>query len=176
MASENDAGRDKKLTLTLVASAVVALVGGTYFVWSWLATPPPAPSQVDINRVGASVHSKGTETPAYRDLLRQYNQEGVTTAQQRNSSFIASIPLEQEPVTLPSQATNARKPSTEPSARQGRSDSRQADTDRQRQDERRQKALDALLAQMVPRTDTTSPPTGIQVAQALGGGDGSTSG
>ncbi|WP_048795531.1 MULTISPECIES: conjugal transfer protein TraO [Serratia] len=176
MASENDAGRDKKLTLTLVASAVVALVGGTYFVWSWLATPPPAPSQVDINRVGASVHSKGTETPAYRDLLRQYNQEGVTTAQQRNSSFIASIPLEQEPVTLPSQATNARKSSTEPSARQGRSDSRQADTDRQRQDERRQKALDALLAQMVPRADTTSSPTGIQVAQALGGGDGNTSG
>lgn len=79
-------------------------------------------------------------------------------------------------MTLPSQATNARKPSTEPSARQGRNDSRQADTDRQRQDERRQKALDALLAQMVPRTDTTLPPTGIQVAQALGGGGGNTSG
>lgn len=31
MASENDAGRDKKLTLTLVASAVVALVGGLIF-------------------------------------------------------------------------------------------------------------------------------------------------
>lgn len=46
MASENDAGRDKKLTLTLVASAVVALVGGTYFVWSWLATPPPAPPRL----------------------------------------------------------------------------------------------------------------------------------
>lgn len=176
MASENDAGRDKKLTLTLVASAVVALVGGTYFLWSWLATPPPAPSQVDINRVGTSVHSKGAETPAYRELLRQYNQEGVTAAQQRNSSFIASIPLEQEPVTLPSQAANARKPSVAPSVRQGRSDSRQADTDRQRQDERRQKALDALLAQMTPRADSTTPPAGIQLAQALGGGEGNAPG
>lgn len=165
---ENDAGRDKKLTLTLVASAVVALVTGLILSGAgWLRRHRHP--QVDINRVGASVHSKGTETPAYRDLLRQYNQEGVTTAQQRNSSFIASIPLEQEPVTLPSPATNARKPSTEPSARQGRSDSRQADTDRQRQDERRQKALDALLAQMNFLNGYDVTPTGIQVARALGG-------
>lgn len=176
MASEQDAGRDKTLTLTLVASAVVVLFGGAYFVWSWLATPPPATSQVDINRVGASVQGKGAETPAYRELLRQYNQDGVATAQQRNSSFIASLPLEQEPVTLPPPSTDARKPPAEASGQPGRSESRQADTDRQRQEERRQKALDALLAQMIPRVAGTSPTAGIQVAQVIGGGGGNVPG
>lgn len=175
MASEQDAGRDKKLTLTLVVSTVVVLVGGAYFVWSWLATPPAVPSQVDIHRVGASVLGKGAETPAYRELLRQYNQDGVSAAAQRNKSFIASIPLEQEPVTLPAPTTSGQAPPTAATASQGRGGSRQADTDRQRQEERRQKALDTLLAQVIPRAEGMPPP-GIQVAQAIGGGGGDPSG
>lgn len=162
MKAEQDAGRARHVLLTLVGGGVVAVVGGLYALYGYLSKPPPTPSRVDIQRVGQAVSASGGETPAYQALLREYNREGVEAARQRNSSFIASLPLAQTPVSTAPAAVKTPPPRdpVPPSA----PDARQSEAARQRQDERQQQALTALLAKI-----GQGEATGLTVAQALGG-------
>jgi len=167
MANENDAGRDIKLTVSLVISVVVVLVGGGYFLWSWLGTAEVPPSQIDIGRVSATTHAGNSESPAYRELLTKYNQEGKAEAQRKNSSFIASIPMEQEPVVLPVSTAKPVVTPTQSSARQSRSDQgagQGGSAKTGEKDDRRKQALDKLLG----RIQGTDKPE-LKVAQVLGG-------
>lgn len=170
MANENDAGRDIKLTVSLVLGVLVTVVGGGYFLWSWLGTAEVPPSQIDLGRVSATTHGGNSESPAYRELLTKYNQDGKAEAQRKNSSFIASIPLEQEPVVLPVSTAKPVVATTQSSARQSRSDQgsgQGGSANTGEKDDRRKASLDKLLA----RIQGTKPE--LKVAQVLGGtGDG----
>ena len=173
MANEQDAQRDKKLTAVIVGGIVVVIVGGSYALWSWLASPPPEQSRVDLNRVATASHINSTESPAYLELLKQSNQEGAVTAKSQNSSFIASIPMAQQvvKVTGPQDKPPPKQaPSTRRSSREGQQD--QASGDNQKLNERRQKALDALLARIQPATKDEDRPVGLYVAQVIGGASG----
>jgi intracellular multiplication protein IcmE len=171
MSTENDAGRDIKLTIGIVLGVVVILVCGGYFLWSWLAAPPPAKSQLDINRVAGASRSYNAESPEYRELLRKSNKDGGSEARQKNSSFIASIAAEQEPVdSLPVSTAKpaVAKPST---ARQSQSTQAQA-SGNQGQSGERSKALEDLLNRIRPPADPKEQPTGLQVAQVVGAAGG----
>lgn len=167
MANEHDAKRDIKLTGALVGGVVVAVVGGSYLLWGWLASPTAQQSLLDLNRVSVASHTNSTESPAYRELLKQYNQEGATTAKNQNSSFIASIPMEQQSVTTPVSVAKSA-PQREPTARRSSSQEQSARNGDQK-DDSRQKALSALLARINPPVPQEDRPTGLQVAQVMGG-------
>ncbi|WP_241647601.1 MULTISPECIES: conjugal transfer protein TraO [Rosenbergiella] len=95
MATEKDAGRDKRIVMSLIAAAVVVACGGTYVAWSYLHSPKDTPSRIDVSNVANSTNRHAQETPAYRNLLSEYNNEGAEQAQKDNQSFIASIPVGQ---------------------------------------------------------------------------------
>lgn len=117
MATENDAGRDKRLVATLGGVAVAVICGGLYLVWSWWSASTPTPSRMNaINDVAGGGRSQTAETPAYRSLLREYNQKGAAHAKAENSSFIASIPVGNTiPVNQP--ASEAVSPPSRPAPR-----------------------------------------------------------
>lgn len=170
MANENDAKRDIRLTVALVGGVLVAVVGGGYFLWGWLAKPAPAQSKVDIVRVAGAAQSQSPESQAYRDLLKQYNQEGASTAKSENSSFIASMPMEQTTVMQPAPVAKS-VPQVAPTAR--RSNSRSADASKESdKKDPRQDALKKLLARINPDAtpEDEKTTTGLVVAQVLGGG------
>lgn len=179
MEKQNDARRDTRLLMGLVAAGAVVVVGGSYALWSWLSTPPPSVSQVDINRVGAASTGRARETPAYRELLGQYNSRGVADARAKNSSFIASIPLESE-VIKPSAPTRPVQRPPAPRARTTTAAASQASNNgNDKQGERRQKALDEILSQLKPRVTSgdgvasASPLTLARSLDSLGqGGQG----
>ncbi len=90
--------------------------------------------------------SHSTESPAYRDLLKQYNEEGASTAKNENSSFIASMPMEQTSVMLP--VTKAKPaPQAEPTARRSRTRQDENSKDSEKKEDPR---LKALLARINP--------------------------
>lgn len=181
MANENDAGRDIKLTVSLVIGVIVTIVGGGYFFWSWLSAPAPEQSQIDLNRVAGSSRNNIPESPAYRELLLKYNNEGETAAKRQNSSFIASIPFEQEPVALPVSTAKPAAAPTQSTARQSRSDQGQSSAHTNGEIDRRSQALDDLLKRIKPPAEAKSRSDGLQVAQILGstsgaGGEGGSAG
>ena len=147
------------------------VIGGAYFLWSWLSTPPPVQSKLDLNRVSAASHGNSSETPAYRELLKEHNAEGESTAQRQNKSFISSISLEQEPVVRPVSAAKPAVP-TQSTARQSGSDQGQASGTTGRSEDRRQKALDDLLKRIKPSPSTKERPEGPQIAEVMGGASG----
>ncbi|MBX6452024.1 traO protein, partial [Pseudomonas syringae pv. tomato] len=140
MANENDAKRDMKLTAALVGGALVVVFGGAYYLWDWLARPEPAQSKVDLGRVAQASRSHSTESPAYRDLLKQYNEEGASTAKNENSSFIASMPMEQTSVMLPVSKPKPA-PQSEPTARRSRTRQDENSKDSEKKEDPRLKAL-----------------------------------
>lgn len=165
--NENDARRDFKLILGLTLGAVALVIGGGYSLWALLYTPPPVASQLNLDRVaGASQHAS-TETPAYRELLKTYNQQGVNEAQRANGSFIASIPLAQESVVPPAPEKQTPPPPRS-TGRERHSDGRETAADMGKRDERRQQALDDLLKRIKPPVETPRS-EGVQVAHVLGG-------
>jgi len=104
MATEKDAGRDKRLVLGLVAVAVGAALGAGYLGYTWLHSARPTPSKIDVSNVGNASHRSAPETPAYRNLLSEYNSDGAQRAQKDNQSFIASIAVgNSTPVNAPAQ-------------------------------------------------------------------------
>jgi intracellular multiplication protein IcmE len=173
MASEQDAGRATRLTLGLIGGLLVIVVGGGYALWSWLSTPPAQPSRISLDRVSGSARSGGTESPAYRQLLEQYNRDGVAAAKQQNGSFIASMPLELEPVkpAIPKSAP-PKKGADNVSERRGNGDGNANAADTSKQDERRQQNLDKFLARLIPDESKTADP-GLQPARLLGAASGS---
>jgi len=104
MATEKDAGRDKRLVLGLVAVAVGVALGAGYLGYTWLHSARPTPSKIDVSNVGNASHRSAPETPAYRNLLSEYNSDGAQRAQKDNQSFIASIAVgNSTPVNAPAQ-------------------------------------------------------------------------
>lgn len=172
MANENDAGRDIWLTVSLVLAAVVIVLGACYFLWSWLATPPPAPSRIDLNGLSASSRKNSDETPEYRELLDKSNEQGAKAAAQQNTSFIGSIPFAQENVVPPVSAAKRATVPVQSTARQSRSDQGQANTNSSKQDEKRLDALNELLKRIKPAPEKVERPQGVQVAGVLGGSAG----
>jgi intracellular multiplication protein IcmE len=172
MANDNDAKRDIKLTAALVGGVLVAVIGGGYFLWGWLASPAPEQSKIDVVRVAAAAHNSSPESQAYRDLLKQYNQEGASEARIQNSSFIASIPMEQTTVMQPAVAAEPVQQAV-PTAR--RSHTRQADqsTEADKKNDPRQEALQRLLSRINPEVKTDSSPRGLSMGKVLGGEGGS---
>lgn len=172
MASEEDAGRDSKVLLGMVALGVLG--GGmlVYLAWSWLTAPPPQPSQVDLNRVAQAPQGGGSESAAYRELLQKYNYDGGQRARDADSSFIASIPMEQViPVVPTTQAKPAApQPAAQPAEERKKGESSEEEEKRA---EKRRQALEKLLARMYPENEA---PRTLQVATVLGGGEASADG
>lgn len=100
MANENDASRDKKLLVGLIALVCAGAAGGGYLVWNHFA-PPPTPSRINVTNVTSAGKHQSTETEQYRQLLHEYNREGASAARADNSSFIASIPVAGVPRCIP---------------------------------------------------------------------------
>lgn len=170
MANEKDASRSIGLMLTLVLAIIVVLAGGGYWLWSWLGAPPAVQSRMDINRVAATASGRGVESPAYRELLQEANEEGAEEAKRRRGSFVASMPLQKEPITVP---VESPKPTAQPrsTTSSGSSKPDQAQTaaaaaDKTKRNERRQADLDELLAKIKAK-----PVGGLKVAGILGGAD-----
>lgn len=176
MASEQDAGRDKKITLGVLGIGIGVVVAILYTAWSYMNKPEAKPSQVNLERVSGAVPGTTSETPAYRAQLEQFNRQGAQQAQAENGSFIASLQLEKQPVAPvvapppPSKVeTTARSNSNEREGGAGRASTSQ-------DDERRQRALDAFLNKLNTGTVGLEPARllGSSGADAgLGGGAGS---
>lgn len=177
--THNDESRDWKLTIGFVLAVIVVLLGGTYFLWSWMSSPPPEQSKVDLARLGTASRGTAAETPHFRELLTQANKEGELEAQKKNLSFVASIPFEQEP--LPDSPSDSKKKNT-PKPQQPRPTPSSADSRSARQDggngsggernEKRSAALMELLKEIKAPAEPRAVPTGIHVANNPYGGDG----
>jgi intracellular multiplication protein IcmE len=168
MTNEHDAKRDMKLTGALVGGVLVAVVGGSYFLWSWLAAPAPPVSKLDLTRVSVASRNHNSESPAYRELLKQYNEEGVSTAKSQNSSFIASIPMQQQPVTPVVVDKTATKPVTTTRSSSRASKGQASGGDKKQETPQ---ALKDLLARINPSHKDEKRPSGLQVAQVIGTGE-----
>lgn len=113
--------------------------------------------------------TNSTESPAYRALLDQFNQNGAAAAKSQNNSFIASIPMEQQAVTQP---TPVAKPAPQRETTTRRSSSSQGQTSKSgsEKEDPRQKALVKLLSRINPQVKTQDEqPSGLQVAEVIGG-------
>lgn len=163
MASEQDAGRDKRVTLSVIFGVIVIVAGGAYLFRDWFFKPPERPSQVNLDRVSGSAPGKVTETPAYREQLEQFNRKGAAQAQAENNSFIASLKLEQEPVVPASVKPAAVSTRTATSA-QGTQQNGASGGDTSKEDDRRQQALDKFLTEKV----NAKVATGLETASVLG--------
>ncbi|MBP2157408.1 conjugal transfer protein TraO [Erwinia rhapontici] len=162
---QNTGGRSVRLMVMLIAAGVVGIGGGGYALWSWYAAPPPAPSRMDFNRVTGTTQTGAQEQPVYRELLRENNARGAQNAASANSSFIASIPLQQEVITTkaPPTAATATPARVLPRPQNGGRTQEQEKA----LNEARQKSLAGLLARMQAPPATSELPT----AQLLGGKD-----
>ncbi|PIF06910.1 conjugal transfer protein TraO [Candidatus Pantoea floridensis] len=163
---QNTGGNNIRLMMGLVFGAVVGVVGGGYALWSWLATPPPAVSRVDLTRVTGTTQTRAQEQPAYRELLRENNARGAQTAAASNQSFIASIPLQQD-VTTPAEPPKAAPVTVAQTLPRPQSSGRTPEQEKALA-EARQKSLAALLTKMQAETKAGELPP----AQVLGGKDG----
>ncbi|MHA4830430.1 conjugal transfer protein TraO [Enterobacter ludwigii] len=161
---QNTGARSIGLMLTLAVAGIVAVAGGGYAMWTWMAAPPPTPSRVDLGRVAGTTQNSAAEQQAYRELLRENNARGAQDALAANKSFIASIPLQQDvvkttPVTpAPVVNRNPQDTGTPPSG--GRTQEQEKAIA-----EARQKALASLLARMQPHPEVSELPA----AQIIGG-------
>lgn len=91
MATEQDAGRDKLLVIGMGA-LVIGIVGvAAYLGYGWLHSTEQTPSKIDVSNVASANNQVTAETPAYRNLLEQYNTDGAENARKENQSFIASM-------------------------------------------------------------------------------------
>lgn len=174
MAIEQDAGRDTKLILWMLVAVVIVIAGGGYFLWSWVGSPPPQASRVNLDRVAGSATTKSSETPAYRALLDQANRQGAAQAQNQNTSFISSMKFELEPVVpkpkpaTPNANTGAGNVGSNADRASASSKTSTPDDDASRKD-----ALTRLLSRISPEVKE-SIPAGLQTARILGssGSDG----
>jgi intracellular multiplication protein IcmE len=166
MASEQDAGRDKKAIFGVILGLVVIIAGGVYLLRDWFFKPPEHPSQVNLERVSGSVPGKTSETPAYRAQLDQFNRQGAAQAQAENNSFIASLKLEQQPVSPPVNKTAATSASPANATQSNQQNSSSSSGTTSKEDEVRLTALTTFLDKLKPSTGK------LQIAQILGSSDG----
>lgn len=160
---QNTGGSNVRLLMSLIVGGIVVVAGGGYALWSWLATPPPETSSVNLTRVGSTTQVSAQEQPDYRERLRESNAVGAQAAAARNTSFIASIPLQQDVVT-PKPAAAAAPAAASVSPPRPASGGRTPEQEKALADARA-KSLNGLLAKMQaePKTDD------LPAAQLLGG-------
>ena len=160
---QNTGGSHVRLMMGLIAGGLVVIVGGGYMLWSYFAAPPPEVSRVNLNRVGGTTQINAQEQPDYRELLRENNARGAQSAAASNSSFIASIPLQQDVVAQKEAPKVA--PATAPRETPRPQGSGRTQEQEKALNEARQKALAGLLAKMQAPPSAGDLPT----AQLLGG-------
>lgn len=166
---QNTGGRSVRLMMGMIALGAVVLIGGGYLLWTWLAAPPPAPSSIDMNNLGATAQNNAQEQQAYRDLIRENNARGAHDASASNQSFISSIPLEQD-VIKPAEV-KVRPAQDKPKVIPPPQNTGSGRTQEQQKSlaEARQKALGTLLAKMQQPPETGELPG----AELLGGKESS---
>ena len=110
MSAEKDVSRDVKKTGIIIATVVFSLIAGGFLLVSWMSTPPPPASRINVDKVAGGSGKIAPESPQYREILRENNADGATRAQAANSSFIASVgsgtvrqvpPISQDPLPVP---------------------------------------------------------------------------
>ncbi|WP_168403355.1 conjugal transfer protein TraO [Erwinia amylovora] len=160
---QNTGGSNVRLMMGMIAGGLVVVAGGGYALWSYFAAPPPEASRVNLTRVAGTTQVSAQEQPDYRELLRESNARGAQTASASNSSFIASIPLQQDVVTP--KDTPKVAPAVVPREPPRPQGSGRTQEQEKSLNEARQKSLSALLAKMQAEPNTDYLPT----AQLLGG-------
>ena len=90
MAKEKDARRDTR-KVAVLAVAVMAACAGGYAVISYMMTPPPPVSHINLDRVTSSTGTPAPENPEYHALLDKYDDTHADEAMKNNNSFIASV-------------------------------------------------------------------------------------
>jgi intracellular multiplication protein IcmE len=174
MATENDAGRDIKLTVSLGLVILGTLLGGGYWLWTWLGQAETPVSKIDLSRVSATTQSGNTESPAYKELLKTYNDAGVANARRENNSWIASMQLAQEPIVQPVSTAKQVVAPVKSSARQSSSQQaagRESANAGQKDDDRKQ-ALAKLLTRIQGSKDEMKIAQTLGSAGPAGGGNG----
>ncbi|WP_210446537.1 conjugal transfer protein TraO [Pantoea ananatis] len=162
---QNTGGSNIRLMMSLIVGGIIIIAGGGYWLWSYYASPPAAVSSVNLTRVSSTTQITTQEEPEYRARLRESNAQGAQAAAAQNSSFIASIPLQQDVITP--KVTPAVVPvaaSAPPSRPQS---SGRTQEQEKALAEVRTKSLNALLAKMQAEPKTDVLPT----AKLLGGKD-----
>lgn len=110
MSAEKDVSRDVKKTGIIIATVVFSLIGGGFLLVSWMSTPPPPASRINVDKAAGGSGKVAPESPQYREILRENNAEGAKQAQAANTSFIASVgsgtvrqvpPISQDPLPVP---------------------------------------------------------------------------
>lgn len=159
---EKDVGRDVKKTGAIIVAAVLSLSFGIYLLISWMNTPPPVASRINVDNTLNGTGKDAPESPHYRQVLKESNAEGAKLAQQNNTSFIASLdsgtikqepPITPPPVSPPPQTTSVAyyPPQPQPVPAPGINPDQK-------------KALEALIKEMVTQR---AAPTG-QLATVAG--------
>jgi len=125
MSADKDATSASRKTLILAGLVIFIAAGGGFVLWSWLLAPPSATSNVSISRVTAASSHEAAESPEYRSLLREANEQGAQQARARDASFIASIPMGEDipvdvitPEPLPESAPAESRTTRRQTARQ----------------------------------------------------------
>lgn len=101
MSADQDVSRDAKKTWVIVATVVFVLVAGGFLLLSWIYTPPPPVSRINVDKVSGGAGKIAPESPQYRAVLKADNEEGARKAQHANASFIASVGAAPEPAVPP---------------------------------------------------------------------------
>ena len=164
---QNTGGSHVRLMMGLIAGGIVVIVGGGYMLWSYFAAPPPEVSRVNLNRVAGTTQVSAQEQPEYRELLRENNARGAQTAAASNSSFIASIAMQQD-VIVPKETPKAAPVTASRETPRPQVSGRTQEQEKAL-NEARQKALAGLLAKMQAPPSASDLPT----AQLLGGKESS---
>lgn len=145
MSAEKDVSRDVKKTGIIIATVIFSLIAGGFLLVSWISTPPPPASRINVDKAAGGSGKVAPESPQYREILRENNAAGAKQAQAANTSFIASVgsgtarqvpPISQEP--LPARQTPP------PSGYSQQSQPAQSGIDPDRK-----KALEAMLKELV---------------------------
>lgn len=152
MAKEKDARRDTRKVAALAVAVVAACAGG-YAGISYLMTPPPPVSHINLDRVTSNTGTPVPENPEYHALLDKYDDAHADAAMKNNSSFIASVH------TAEMQDTSAPPPSSVPVPRTPASPVSYRRTAQVQHglDEDRKQALDHLIKSL---SDQWSPSQG----------------
>lgn len=162
MSADKDATSASRKTLILAGLVIFIAAGGGFVLWSWLLAPPPATSNVSISRVTAASSHEAAESPEYRSLLREANEQGAQQARARDASFIASIPMGEDiPVDV-----ITPEPLPEPAPAEGRTTRRQT-ARQENQDTALNDNQKAALQQLVGQIRQRNSGAGMVQAVAL---------
>ena len=101
MSADKDVSRDAKKTWVIVATVLFVLVAGGYLLLSWIYTPPPPVSRINVDKASGGAGRTAPESPQYRAVLKADNEAGAQKAQHDNASFIASVGAAPEPAVPP---------------------------------------------------------------------------